>query len=119
MPLAPLKQLKNARGEFDYSHVLVAGSAGGTDAIPLNANVVDITLAGATDNDFTLADGTPGQVVTVVCSVMGGAGEGVLTPDTFANGSTATFTAALQSIVLAWVPTLGWISVGTTTTTIA
>jgi hypothetical protein len=66
---------------------------------------------------LTLADGVPGQVKIVMMTVDGGAA--TLTPATFSNGTTLTFDDVNDSAVLVWDATVGWVSVGTATATIA
>jgi hypothetical protein len=56
---------------------------------------------------LTLANGTPGQIKTIIHDVDGGSG--VLTPATKTGYSTITFTNAGESATLQYVTTRGWI----------
>tara|TARA_R110001592_G_scaffold116773_1_gene318295 strand:- start:174 stop:542 length:369 start_codon:yes stop_codon:yes gene_type:complete len=56
---------------------------------------------------ITLADGYVGQLKILTVSSTGG-GAAVVTPATFANGSTLTFNAAADTCMLLFVETVGW-----------
>ncbi|HUX01137.1 MAG TPA: hypothetical protein VMY35_09190 [Phycisphaerae bacterium] len=74
------------------THAIVAKTTGGVEAL-------------------TLADGDPGQVLTIVLSVH--AGNGTLTPATATGFATIAFTAALQTATLLFVDAAtGWILLG-------
>lgn len=89
----------------------------GAGAISLDTAVTFLVTTGA--DALTLADGErDGQIKTIVMVTDGG--DGTLTPVSFANGTTATFDAVGESIVLVWDATTElWYSVGTATATIA
>jgi len=56
---------------------------------------------------ITLADGYVGQLKILTVSSTGG-GAAVVTPATFANGTTLTFNAAADTCMLLFVETVGW-----------
>jgi hypothetical protein len=66
---------------------------------------------------LTLANGTNGQIKTIIHVVDGGSG--VLTPSTKTGFSTITFTAAGDSATLQYLTTRGWIILGTRGVTVA
>ena len=66
----------------------------------------------------TLADGYAGQLKILTVSSTGG-GSAVVTPTTFANGSTLTFNAAADTCMLLFVATVGWTLVSDRSVTVA
>ena len=60
-----------------------------------------------TGNALTLADGTHGQLKTIVHRVDGGSA--VLTPTTKTGFTTITFTNAGDAVVLQFFTTIGWV----------
>jgi len=75
----------------------------GPGAISIDTLSTEITTTGA--DAFTLADGTLGQMKTIVMLAHGG--DATITPTTFANGSEIVFDAALDSVTLLYT-TNGW-----------
>jgi len=77
-------------------------------AIPVTARIV-LKTTGADAEALTLADGTPGQTLTVVLVVDGG-GTGTLTPATATGWATIVFADAGDAATLRYVDdTAGWI----------
>lgn len=76
-------------------------------------NVTTLTTAftsTATGNALTLADGVAGQLKAVVyVAEAAGADTGVLTPTNFGNGTTITFNAVGESVLLQFLGTDWWI----------
>ena len=87
-----------------------AGAVNVTDATTL------FTSTGASQA-LTLADGTHGQIKTIVHAVDGGSG--ILTPTTKTGYSTITFTAAGDSVTLQFFTTRGWCILASRGVTIA
>lgn len=83
---------------------LVVGVAGETAAIAPGVPVTEITLAGATQNDFTLADAPhEGMRKLAFCSTKASTGNGVVTPDNLWGGTTLTFDGAGDTIELVFL----------------
>lgn len=83
--------------------------SGALGALSLSSEVSLVTTTGASTG--TLGDGTPGQTKTVILVTDGG--DYVLTPGTFANGTTVTLDDANDYIKLIYVDsTIGWVSLG-------
>jgi len=62
----------------------------------------------------TLANGTPGQILTIFITAVSGSGTFTLTPATKTGFTTLYFDAALDSATLLFVDTsVGWIVIGT------
>ncbi|HEY9566858.1 MAG TPA: hypothetical protein VIR38_02110 [Thalassobaculum sp.] len=81
-------------------------------AIPVTAAHVSKTT-GADAEALTLADGTPGQMITITLVVDGG-GTGTLTPTTKTGFVSIAFADAGDSACLRYVDdTVGWVLVGT------
>lgn len=81
-------------------------------AIPLTAAHVSKTT-GADAEALTLANGTPGQVITITLTVDGG-GTGTLTPATKTGFATIVFADAGDGAALRYVDdTVGWVLLGT------
>lgn len=76
-------------------------------------NITTLTTAftsTATGNALTLADGVAGQLKAVVyVAEAAGADTGVLTPTNFGNGTTITFNAVGESVLLQFLGTDWWI----------
>lgn len=64
-------------------------SLSGAGAVDVVSSITEITSTGASEA-LTLADGTDGQIKTIIHITDGGSG--VLTPSNFGSGSTITFT---------------------------
>lgn len=80
------------------------------------AGAVDLTTlttaftSTATGNALTLADGTIGQLKAIVyVAEAAGADTGVLTPTNFGNGTTITFNAVGDSVLLQFLGTDWWV----------
>lgn len=68
----------------------------------------------------TLADGTPGQSLTIFITSVSGGGTFVLTPTTKTGFTTLTFDAAKDQATLLFVSTtVGWVLVSQTAVTVA
>lgn len=81
-------------------------------AIPVTHAHVSKTT-GADAEALTLANGTPGQILTITLVVDGG-GDGTLTPATCTGFATIVFADAGDSAALRYVDdTVGWVLVGT------
>lgn len=81
-------------------------------AIPVTHACVTKTT-GADAEALTLADGVPGQVLTIILTVDGG-GTGTLTPATKTGYTTIAFADAGDVATLMFVDsTVGWIILGT------
>jgi len=77
-------------------------------AIPVTHRIV-LKTTGADAEALTLADGTPGQTLTVVL-VVDGVGTGTLTPATATGWATIVFADAGDAATLRYVDdTVGWI----------
>lgn len=80
---------------------------------PGAVNVTTVTTAftsTATGNALTLADGVAGQLKAIVyVAEAAGADTGVLTPTNFGNGTTITFNAVGESVLLQFLGTDWWI----------
>tara|TARA_Y100000389_G_scaffold156426_1_gene157282 strand:+ start:861 stop:1784 length:924 start_codon:yes stop_codon:yes gene_type:complete len=87
----------------------------GAGAIDVVTGVTEITTTAA--DAYTLADGTVGQIKIITMAVDGG--DGTITPTTFANGTTITMADALDTVMLVYVTTLGWMVVSNNGCTIA
>jgi len=87
----------------------------GAGAIDVVTGVTEVTTTGA--NAYTLANGTVGQIKIITMKVDGG--DGTITPTTFANGTTITMADALDTVMLVYVTTLGWMVVSNNGCTIA
>ena len=88
----------------------------GAGEIPATSAVTLYTSTAASQA-LTLADGTHGQIKTIVHAVDGGSG--ILTPTTKTGYTTITFTAAGDSATLMFLTTRGWIVTGTRGVTVA
>lgn len=83
--------------------------AGGTLAIPVTRRHVSKTTGGV--EALTLADGLPGQLLTI--TLVSAGGTGTITPTTKTGFSTIALGTIRDSITLVFVdPTTGWVIVG-------
>lgn len=83
--------------------------AGATLAVPITAAYVAMTTGGA--EALTLADGHPGQVLTMSLETDGG--DGTLTPATSSGFATIVFADAGDTATLMFVDgTVGWVILG-------
>jgi len=81
-------------------------SLSGAGAVNLTTTITKFTSTGASQA-LTLANGTNGQIKTIVHFVDGGSG--VLTPTNLGNGTTITFTNVGDSCILQFVDTDWWV----------
>lgn len=91
-------------------------SLSGAGAIDPTKPTTLFTSSGASQA-LTLANGTHGQIKTIVHEVDGGSG--ILTPTTKTGYSTITFTAAGDSVTLQYFTTRGWCVIASRGVTIA
>ena len=85
-------------------------AAGGTStALDLTKFHHDID-ADAGGDTFTLANGVEGQIT--VCVMKSATGTATITPATFLGGTSITFNAAGDSVMLRFQDTLGWSIIG-------
>jgi len=83
--------------------------AGGTLAVPITARFVTMTTGGV--EALTLANGVPGQEITITLGTDGG--DGTLTPATKTGFATIVFADAKDTAHLRYVDdTIGWILIG-------
>jgi len=84
-------------------------SLSGPGAVDVTSLVTAFTSTAA-GNALTLADGTAGQIKTIVyVAEAAGADTGVLTPANFGNGSTITFTNVGDSCQIQFIGTDWWV----------
>jgi len=84
-------------------------------AIPVTHAYVAKTTGGDAEV-LTLADGVPGQILTISCVTHGG-GDGTLTAATASGWSTAVFGAAKDTMTFRYInDTIGWVVMGSTGT---
>lgn len=120
MPVANIKstweggnlQFKTRAGGYAAGVVAVSGAttkAGGTLAVPITHRVVTMTTGGV--EALTIADGEPGQEITLILGTDGG--DGTLTPTTKTGWATIVFADAGDTAHLRYVDdTVGWIILG-------
>lgn len=105
-------------GEVFIEGALRVGASGGSVsvaadvlAIPVSARYVAKTT-GADAEALTLANGKPGQQVTIALVTDGG-GDGTLTPATCSGFATVVLADAGDNVTLEYVnDTVGWVIVG-------
>ena len=88
----------------------------GAGAVDITSFITQVTTTGS-NQALTLANGANGQLKIVTMVADGG--DGVLTPTTFANGSTITFNDVGDSVLLVYNTTGGWALVSNTGCAIA
>ena len=88
----------------------------GAGAVDITSFITQVTTTGS-NQALTLANGANGQLKIVTMVADGG--DGVLTPTTFANGSTITFNDVGDSVLLVYNTTGGWAAVSNVGCTIA
>ena len=88
----------------------------GAGAVPITAATVQVST-GAGAAALTLANGTAGQLLTLVMTVDGG-GDATLTPTTKTGFSTIVFDAVGDTVTLQYFTTLGWMVVANSGATI-
>lgn len=91
------------------AHILVPDTLSGAGAIPVTTPTTAYTSTGAAQA-LTLANGTAGQVKTIVHDVDGGSG--ILTPTTKTGFTTVTFNNAGDTVTLQYFTTRGWMVIG-------
>lgn len=92
-----------------------AQSLSGAGAVDVTSQITHFTSTGASEA-LSLADGTQGQIKTIVHISDGGSG--VLTPTSFGSGSTVTFTNAGDTATLLFTNS-AWYVIGSYGVTIA
>ncbi len=97
----------NASGQLDPAAGASSQSLSGSGAADVTSSLTKLTT-GAGAAAVTLANGTDGQVKTLVMVVDGG-GDAVLTPATKTGFSTITFNDAGDTATLRYVTTQGWL----------
>ena len=83
----------------------------GAGAVDITSLITQVTTTGS-NQALTLANGANGQIKIVTMVADGG--DGILTPTTFANGTSITFDAVGDSAILVYNTTGGWALVGST-----
>lgn len=95
----------------EYPEDLTTTSAADSLAIPVTHPYV-IKTTGADAEALTLANGTPGQVLSINLTTDGG-GTGTLTPATATGWATIAFADAGDQVTLLYVDdTMGWVILG-------
>jgi cytoskeletal protein CcmA (bactofilin family) len=84
--------------------------AGGTTTILALTNSVFTVGADAGGDIVTLANGTAGQIVYIICEDQ--AGTTTITPETFNGGTSITFNALGDAVTLVYTAGTGWSIVG-------
>lgn len=98
-------------GGLVFNETSSTTSAADSLAIPVTARIC-VKTTGADGEALTLANGTPGQLLTIVLGTDGG-GDGTLTPATVTGFATIVFADAGDSATLQYVDdTVGWILIG-------
>ncbi len=102
----------------------ISGAVSMTTAqVAVSPSYAFVRKAIAGDSAFsagTLADGTPGQFLTIFITSVSGGGTFVLTPTTKTGFTTLTFDAAKDQATLLFVDTTtGWVLVSSTSVTVA
>ena len=99
----------NVTGDLTGRVIGTVTTRAGAGAVPLTASTVQITTTGAAAA-LTLANGTAGQLLTLVMTADGG-GDATLTPTTETGFSTIVFGDLGDSVTLQYFTTLGWMIV--------
>jgi hypothetical protein len=103
------------------SYILHSGVAFGGEAsvastlttIPLTYSIVKYYESSSVGQACTLANGSPGQLLTVIMIVKTGSNTIVVTPATKTGYTTVTLDTALDFVTLLYVDsTVGWIVIG-------
>ena len=105
----------NVTGDLTGRTFGTVTSLSGAGAVPVTSSTVRLTTTAA--NALTLANGTNGQLLTIVMVVDGG--DGTLTPTTKTGYTTITFNDAGDAVTLQYFTTLGWMIVSNYGTTVA
>ncbi len=99
----------NVTGDLTGRVIGTVTTRSGAGAVPITAATVQIST-GAGAAALTLANGTAGQMLTLVMTVDGG-GDATLTPTTKTGFSTIVFGDVGDAVVLQYFTTLGWMVV--------
>jgi hypothetical protein len=94
----------NVTGDLTGRVIGTVTTRSGAGAVPITSAAVRITTTGA--DALTLANGTNGQILTLVMVVDGG--DGTLTPTTKTGYNTITFNDVGDAVVLQYFTTIGW-----------
>lgn len=94
---------------FNGTLIQVPDALSGAGAIPITTTTTAFTSTGMTQA-LTLANGTHGQVKTIVHDVDGGSA--ILTPTTKTGFTTVTFNNAGDTVTLQYFTTRGWMVIG-------
>lgn len=94
----------NVTGNLTGITIGTVATRSGAGAVPITAATVKLTTTAA--DALTLANGTNGQILSIVMVVDGG--DGTLTPTTKTGYSTIVFNDVGDSVVLQYFTTLGW-----------
>ena len=109
--------LASDRSKVIDGFVAVTGTstkAGGVLAVPITGRFCSMTTGGV--EALTLANGAPGQELTLTLAAT--SGDGTLTPATKTGFSTIVFHAVGDTVSLKYIDdTIGWIVVGVATRT--
>ena len=81
-----------------------------TSALTATGGLILVTTP-STNTTPALANGTPGQMVTLVMDVDNN-GLSIITPDTLSGGASVTFTDVGDSVSLVFTTTRGWVITG-------
>jgi len=105
------REYDTALGVLLTNGSVAVGAGGG--ALPLTARYIAKTIGSAGAEAQTLADGTPGQELTVACVAVG-TGTATITPATASGFSVVTLAAAGDGVTLKFIDsTVGWVIQGT------
>ena len=105
----------NVTGDLTGRVFGTVATRSGAGAVPITAGTVRLTTTAA--DALTLANGTNGQLLTIVMVVDGG--DGTLTPTTKTGFATITFGDVGDAVTLQYFTTLGWMIVSNYGATIA
>jgi len=98
-----------------YGNVVIASTQAlsGAGAANLTSAITEVTTDG-TGNVITLADGSAGQIKTITMVAEGaGTDTAVITPATFAGGSTVTLDTVGEAATFQYNATIGWVLLST------
>ena len=105
----------NVTGDLTGRVIGTVATRSGAGAVPITAATVRLTTTAA--DALTLANGTNGQILSIVMVVDGG--DGTLTPTTKTGFSTITFGDVGDSVTLQYFTTLGWMILANNGCTVA
>lgn len=97
----------NVTGDLTGRTFGTVGTRSGPGAVPITSGTVRLTTTGA--DALTLANGTNGQLLTIVMVVDGGTG--TLTPTTKTGYASIDFDDVGDAVTLQYFTTLGWMIV--------